>query len=218
MIDYYTARTMFGNSRKVGIMFAETGLEHVVHFVDLERGDQNAPSFLAINPNGRIPAIIDHDVEADLALGESGAILIYLADKCGHFLPSSGRRRAETLQWLFWQTSGIGPIFGQWQYFEQGAPEKIPRAIARYRTEAVRLLDVLDTRLATREHVAGDYSIADMAIYPWVAPAFSLIQAAAPDMTAKWPNIARWIDTIATRPAVRIAMSSHEGSATRIAD
>lgn len=214
MIDYYTARTMFGNSRKVGIMFAETEMEHVVHFVDLERGEQNTPSYLAINPNGRIPAIID----GDLALGESGAILIYLADKCGRFLPSSGARRAKTLQWLFWQTSGVGPMFGQWQYFEQSAPEKIPSATARYRSEATRLLDVLNKRLEGREHVADEYSIADMAMYPWIAPAFALIQAAAPDMTAKWPNIARWIETIASRPAVKIAMASHEGSATRIAD
>jgi GST-like protein len=217
MIDYYTVRTLAGNSRKVSIMLAETGLEHVVHFVDLSKGEQHEAWYRAINRNGKIPAIIDHAVPGGLALGESGAILLYLAEKTGQFLPASGPQRAHVLEWVFWQVGGLGPMAGQWDYFFHGAPQKVDFAIARYRDECARLLRVLDGQLASNEYVAGSYSIADMMLYAWVLPVrHGLLAAREPTWISELVHVPRWLDTMAGRPAVRLAMSRHEGSALRI--
>ena len=129
MIDYYTAKVLGGNARKVSIMLAETGEEHVVHYVDLDKNEQYEPWFKAINPNCKIPAIVDRDVPGGLAVGESGAILIYLAERTGRFLPTRGSGRARVMQWLFWQVGSVGPMAGQLSYFASSAPEKVPFAL-----------------------------------------------------------------------------------------
>jgi len=139
MIDYYTAKELGGNTRKISIMLAETGLEHVVHFLDLAAGVQRRDWYLDINPNGRIPAIVDHDVVGGYRLGESGAILIYLAEKTGQFLPRTEPERSRAIQWVFWQVGHVGPMFGQLSYFARSAPERIEFAIERYRQESLRI-------------------------------------------------------------------------------
>ncbi len=210
MIDYYTAKSRSGNSRKITIMLAETGVEHVVYYVDLDKNEQYEPWYAAINPNCKIPAIVDHDGPGDLALGESGAILIYLAEKTGRFLPASGPVRAKILQWVFWQVGSVGPMVGQLSYFVNRAPEKVPFAIERYRDECARLLDVLEGGLVGNEYVAGDYSIADMALYSWIKPVHEALGIV--DLV----NIPRWLETMAARPAVAIAMTRYEGTALRV--
>jgi GST-like protein len=170
--------------------------------VDIMAGDQKQPDFLAINPNGRIPAIVDHDVEGDpVPVFESGAILIYLAEKTGRFLAASGPARAEALGWLMWQMGGLGPMAGQNHHFTQYAPEPIPYAIDRYVRETARLYGVMDRRLADRAYLAGgDYTIADMAAYPWIVPHQNQRQ----DL-ADFPNLKRWFEAIAARPATQRA-------------
>jgi GST-like protein len=215
VIDYYTVPALGGNGRKVSIMLAETGLEHVVNFIDLGRGDQHEDWYLAINPNGKIPAIVDHDAPGDLALGESGAILIYLAEKTGQFLPTEAKARACALMWTFWQVGGVGPMFGQWSHFAQAAGEKIPSAITRYRDECRRLLDVLNGNLADKAFVAGDYSIADMALLSWIKPGHKALSGADAD-AHRWPHVTRWLGAVQARPAVALAMTKPEGAAARI--
>jgi GST-like protein len=169
MIDLYYWTTP--NGHKITIFLEETGIPYRIVPVDITQGEQFQPDFLRISPNNRIPAIVDPapaDGGAPVALFESGAILLYLAEKTGRFIPSDLRGRAETLQWLFWQMAGLGPMAGQNHHFGQYAPEKIPYAIDRYVKETNRLYGVLDRRLADREFVAGAYSIADMAAYPWI--------------------------------------------------
>ncbi len=164
--------------------------------VNISKGEQFAPEFLKISPNNRIPAIVDHDPDdggAPLAQFESGAILQYLAEKTGKFIPDDARCRAEVLQWLNWQMGGIGPMFGQYLHFADYAPETLPYAIERYTREAERLLGVLDKRLKDREYVAGAYSIADMAIYPWVRRILEQFEG--------FENVRRWASTVAERPA-----------------
>jgi GST-like protein len=171
--------------------------------VNISRGDQFKPEFLAIAPNNRIPAIVDQapsDGGAPIPLFESGAILLYLAEKTGRFLPSDLRGRAEVSQWLFWQMGGLGPMAGQNHHFSGYAPEPIPYAIERYVKETNRLYGVLDKRLADREFVAGDYSIADMAAYPWIVP-----HAKQGQDLNDFPHLKRWFDAIAARPATRRA-------------
>jgi len=198
MIDLYFAPTP--NGLKLKLFMAETGLAHRVIPVSLAKGEQFRPEFLAIAPNNRIPALVDHvpaDGGAPLSLFESGAMLLYLADKTGQLIPADLRGRAEVQQWLFWQMAGLGPMAGQNGYFNVYAPEKVPFAIARYEKETARLYGVMDRRLADRPFLAGDgYSIADIACYPWIVPH----EAHGQDL-ADFPNLARWFATIGARPA-----------------
>ncbi|MBO6636185.1 glutathione S-transferase N-terminal domain-containing protein [Parvibaculum sp.] len=206
MIDLYTWTTP--NGRKVSIMLEEAGLAYEVHPVDIGKEEQFAPSFLKISPNNRIPAIIDRDTDGGpVSIFESGAILIYLAEKTGKFLAPKGEQRAKTLEWLMWQMGGVGPMLGQANHFINTAPEKIPYAIDRYITEAARLIKVLDTRLGKADYMGGDYSIADMATYPWLAVAFDLILQAKPDVIGEGTNVKRWLAAVGKRPAVERGMA-----------
>lgn len=201
MIDLYYWTTP--NGHKVSILLEEGGLEYSVRPVHIGKGEQFAPEFLRIAPNNRIPAIVDHapvDGGEPIALFESGAILEYLADKSGQFLPRETRARFEVLQWLYWQMGGVGPMAGQNHHFVRYAPEPIPYAIERYVKETARLYGVLDRQLAGREYVAGDYSIADMAIYPW-AKLWEMQRQRLED----FPNMAAWLERIGARPAVQRA-------------
>ncbi len=166
MIDLYTAATP--NGFKISIFLEETGLDYTVHDLDLMSNEQKQPEFLAINPNGRIPSIIDRDND-DFAVFESGAILIYLAEKTGKFLPKDLKKRSQVLQWLMFQMGGVGPMMGQANVFNRYFPEKIPAAIDRYQNEGRRLFEVMNTQLKDNQYLAGDeYTIADMATWPWV--------------------------------------------------
>ena len=194
MIDLYTAATP--NGHKVSIALEELGLRYRLKVLDLSRNEQKAPAFLSINPNGRIPAIVDHDAEG-FAVFESGAILMYLAEKTGQLLPQDAQGRSRVIQWLMFQMGGIGPMMGQANVFFRYFPEKIPAAIDRYQGESKRLFRVLDGQLADHEYLAGDYSIADIANWTWVR-------------THRWsgveiddlPHLRRWRDAIRARPAV----------------
>ena len=200
MIEFHTAGTP--NGRKVAILLEETGLAYSVRRVDFSKNEQFAPAFLAISPNNKIPAIVDTQGPGGkpLALFESGAILFYLAEKTGRFLPADAAGRAVVHQWLMWQMGGVGPMFGQLWHFAKAAPEKVPYAIDRYQKEVDRLVGVLEKRLGEAPYLAGDYSIADMAVYPWVAGDWF---GADP---AKLPNFARWRAAVAARPAVERGM------------
>lgn len=202
MIDLYTWPTP--NGHKAAIMLEETGLDYRVHPVDIANGEQFAPDYLAINPNGKIPAIVDRDGPGGgpFAIFESGAILIYLAEKTGKLLAPEPRRRSLAIQWLMLQVGGIGPMFGQAQHFRRFAPQPLPYAIERYSKEAARLYGVLDNRLAASAFLAGEeYSIADIASYPWVTrhdwQGVNL---------ADFPNVGRWAEAIGARPAVARGM------------
>ena len=186
------------NGWKVSIALEEMALPYEVRWVNIGRGEQFAPGFLAIGPNNRIPAIVDRGVAPPLSVFETGAILVYLAEKTGRFLPAERRARAEVLQWLFWQVGGLGPMLGQHGHFKLYAREKIPYAIHRYEAETKRLYGVLDRRLADRECVAGDYSIADMACWPWVVT----YKAQGIDL-AEFPHVRRWYDALKQRPALQ---------------
>jgi GST-like protein len=169
--------------------------------INLSRGEQLRPDYLKISPNGKMPAIVDHAPAGGgepLPLFESGAILIYLAEKTGRFLPQDVRKRMDVLQWLFWQVGGLGPMAGQIGHFNVFAPEKVPYAIDRYTREVHRLYGVLDTRLADREYIADEYSIADIAAYPWIVP-----HAPHGQKLADFPHLARWFATMGVRPGVR---------------
>ncbi len=201
MIDLYYWTTP--NGHKVTIFLEETGLPYVVKPVNIGRGEQFDPAFLRIAPNNRIPAIVDTepgDGAEPISVFESGAILVYLAAKTGQFLPRDTRAWVEVLQWLMWQMGGLGPMAGQNHHFVQYAPEKLPYAMDRYVKETNRLYGVLDRRLADREFVAGDYSIADMACYPWIVPHKRQLQ-----QLEDFPNLARWFETLRARPAVQRA-------------
>ncbi|MDE2260038.1 MAG: glutathione S-transferase N-terminal domain-containing protein, partial [Betaproteobacteria bacterium] len=188
------------NGHKVTLFLEETGLPYRIIPVNISVGDQFKPEFLAIAPNNRIPALVDHDPVgggAPISIFESGAILLYLAEKSGQFIPTDQRGRVEVLQWLFWQMGGLGPMLGQNHHFKQYAPEVIPYAINRYVNETNRLYGVLDRRLCDRPFVAGEtYSIADMAAYPWIVPH----QRQGQDLN-QFPHLKRWFETIAARPA-----------------
>ena len=192
------------NGHKIPIFLEESGLDYVIRPVDIGKGDQFKPEYLAISPNNKMPAIVDTapaDGGAAISVFESGAILIYLAEKCGRFLPRGLRERIEALEWLFWQVGGLGPMNGQYGHFSVYASEKIPYAIDRYTQEAHRLLSVLDKRLAGREFVAGgEYGIADMAIHPWINA-----YKKAPLDLEPYPEVRRWHAAIASRPAVQRA-------------
>ena len=192
------------NGHKVTLFLEEAGLDYTIHPVDIGKGDQFKPEFLAFSPNNKMPAIVDHapaDGGDPQTVFESGAILLYLAEKSGQFLSTDSRVRIETLEWLFWQMAGLGPMTGQYGHFNVYAPEKIPYAIERYTNEANRLLRVLDTHLKGRDFIAGDaYSIADMATYPWIG----VYDKAPIDMTS-YPEVQRWHAAIKARPATERA-------------
>lgn len=198
MIELYTAATP--NGHKVSIMLEETGLAYRLNHLDLGKLDQKQDWFLKINPNGRIPAIVDLD-EDHFAVFESGAILLYLAEKSGQFLPDDKKRRSEVVQWLMFQMGGIGPMQGQANVFYRYAPEKIPYAIERYQKETLRLYAVLDQRLAGRDYLVDEVSIADFATYPWVR-AYEWAGLSIEGM----PHLARWLETMAARPGVQRGM------------
>ncbi|MDP2832074.1 MAG: glutathione binding-like protein [Pseudomonadota bacterium] len=201
MIDLYYWTTP--NGHKLTMFLEEAGMPYRIVPINIGKGEQFAADFLKIAPNNRIPAIVDHrpaDGGAPLALFESGAILLYLADKSGRFMAPDLRGRNETIQWLFWQMGGLGPMAGQNHHFTQYAPEKIPYAIDRYVKETARLYAVLDKRLADREFIAGGYSIADMACYPWIVPHEKQGQN-----LDDFPQLRRWFDAIRERPATQRA-------------
>jgi glutathione S-transferase len=205
MIDFYTWTTP--NGRKVSIALEEMGTPYTVHAIDLKAGEQKSAGFLAINPNGRIPAIVDR-AEDDLAVFESGAILVYLAEKSGQLLPGNRRGRSQVMQWLMWQMGGLGPMHGQANVFFRYFPEKIPSVIARYQTETMRLLGVMDQRLAGEEYLAGDYSIADIACFPWVMQH----DWAGLDISAL-THLRRWLAVVGARPAVQRGMAVPQAQA-----
>lgn len=201
MIDLYYWTTP--NGHKITIFLEETGLPYTLMPVNIGKGEQFAAAFLQISPNNRIPAIVDHDPEdgrEPISIFESGAILQYLAEKTGQLLPVDLRGRFEVMQWLYWQVGGLGPMLGQNHHFLQYAPEKIPYAIARYLKEAERLYSVLDKRLSNREFIVGEYSIADIASYPWIVPH----QKQGVNIE-DFPSVKRWIEAIGARPAVKRA-------------
>jgi GST-like protein len=201
MIDLYYWTTP--NGHKITMFLEEAGMPYRIVPINIGKGEQFAPDFLGIAPNNRIPAIVDHqpaDGGAPLALFESGAILLYLADKSARFIAPDLRGRSEAIQWLFWQMGGLGPMAGQNHHFTQYAPEKVPYAIARYTKETARLYAVLDKHLAGREFIAGGYSIADMACYPWIVPHEKQGQN-----LDDFPNLKRWFDSIRERPATQRA-------------
>jgi len=206
MIDLYTWTTP--NGRKISIMLEEVGLPYKVIPVNLGKNEQLSPEFTAINPNQKIPAIVDHDVAGGpLSIFESGAILFHLAEKTGRFFPTDVRGRALAMEWLMYQMSHVGPIIGQTGHFINQAPEKIPYAIQRFVNESVRIVGVLNTGLAGREFLAGAYSIADMATYPWVSAAWGPFQSMMPEKIGEFGNVKRWLDTMAARPAVQKGMA-----------
>ena len=197
MINLYTAATP--NGQKIHIMLEETSLPYKLTWIDIGKGDQFTPEFLAISPNNKIPAIVDQDGPdgKPISVFESGAILVYLAEKTGQFLPAEPRERVDVMQWLFWQMGGFGPMLGQSHHFNAYAPERIKYAMDRYTNEAGRLYHVLDRQLADRDYVAGAYSIADMAIFPWCR-----LYERQGQRIEDFPNVVRWFDVIAKRPAV----------------
>jgi GST-like protein len=194
MIELYTSPTP--NGYKVSIMLEETGLDYEVHTIELAKQEQKTPEFLAMNPNGRIPVIVDHDND-DFVVFESGAILVYLAEKTGQLLPAGEKARSRVLQWLMFQMGGVGPMMGQANVFYRYFEEEIPAAIHRYQHEGQRLLTVLDGQLAGRDYICGEYSIADIATWPWAT-------------THNWSgidieglvNLQTWLERMAERPAV----------------
>jgi GST-like protein len=200
MIQLYSWKTP--NGRKVSVMLEEIGLPYEVHAVDLGKRQQFTPEYLAINPNNKIPSIIDTDGPGGkpLTLFESGAILMYLAEKTGRLWPQDMRKRYEVIQWLMFQMGGVGPMFGQANYFFR-LEEKVPYAIDRFHKEALRLYGVLEQELSKKEFLAGEYSIADIATYPWVGR-HDIHQVKLED----FPNVKRWFDKISARPAVQKGM------------
>lgn len=197
MIDLYTFTTP--NGRKASVMLEEVGLPYNVHKIDITKNEQFTPEYVAINPNSKIPAIIDQDT--DITIFESGAILIYLAEKTGKLLPTDQKGRFQVLEWLMLQMGSVGPMFGQLNHFKRYAPEKIPYAIKRYEKETLRLYGVLDRQLANYEFLCNNYSIADIATYPWVA--IYEMQGLTLD---EHPNLKRWVETLHQRPAVERGM------------
>ena len=204
MIDLHTWTTP--NGYKISIMLEELGLPYNVVPVNLGTQQQFTPEFTAMNPNRRIPVIVDHDVPGGpLAIFESGAILIYLAEKTGRFLPKEARPRAAVLQWLMFQMSDVGPMIGQLGYFFN-MEEKIPGAIQRFIDESMRIIGVLNEDLRDREYLAGEYSIADMATYPWISAAWKPMMGMFPDKAAELGNVKAWLDRVGARPAVERGM------------
>lgn len=204
MIDLYYWATP--NCHKITIFLEEAEQPYTLRPVDIARGDQFKPAFLDIAPNNRIPAIVDHapaDGGADITIFESGAILLYLAEKTGFFLPGDMRQRLKVLQWLFWQVGGLGPMAGQNHHFGRYAPARIPYAIDRYRNETARLYGVLDRELVGKSYIADQYSIADIACYPWIAP-----HADQGQDLDDYPHLKRWFESLQSRPAIARAYAA----------
>jgi glutathione S-transferase len=195
MIELFTASTP--NGWKASIMLEETGLEYTVRPISFEKKEQKEDWYVKLNPNGRIPTIVDRD-NGDFAVFESGAILIYLAEKTGKLLPKDVKERSRAIQWLMFQMGGVGPMMGQANVFFRYAPERIPYAIDRYQREVRRLFEILDRQLGEHEYLAGDYSIADVATWPWV----SGYQWSGVEIDGL-PHLTRWLDTVGARPAVQ---------------
>jgi len=207
MIELYYWPT--SNGHKITLALEEMGLAYEIRAVNIGKGEQFKPEFIKISPNNRMPAIVDRapaDGGEPIAVFESGAILVYLAEKCGKFLPKDTRGRSEVLEWLFWQVGGLGPMAGQKNHFEHSAPQPVPYALDRYTKEVDRLLGVLDRRLKDREFMCGAYSIADMASYPWVASSLKR----DPRALDHFHNVARWARAIAARPATQAAYAKGE--------
>jgi GST-like protein len=201
MLTLYTWKTP--NGYKLPILLEELGLEYTLVPVNIGKGEQRTPEFLKINPNGKIPALVDNDAEGgSLSIFESGAILEYIAEKNGKFFPKDVHGKYTVLEWLMFQVGGVGPMLGQLGHFVRFAPEKVPYAITRYTDEVKRLLGVLDARLGEADYLAGEYSIADIATWPWVR----MIKGMDGFSMADYPNLSRWIDAIAARPAVMKAL------------
>lgn len=205
MIDLYYWTTP--NGHKITIFLEEADLPYTIHPINIGKGEQFDPEFLKIAPNNRIPAIVDNDAETSepISVFESGAILQYLAEKTGKFLPTSLPNRVEVLEWLNWQMGGLGPMLGQNHHFAIYAPEKIPYAIERYVKETARLYGVLNKQLADRDYIAGDYSIADMACYPWITG----YERQGQDLN-DFGNLKRWFERVQARPAVQAAYKKAE--------
>jgi GST-like protein len=207
MITLYTWTTP--NGRKVSIALEEMGLAYEVHAVNIAANEQFSPAYLAISPNNKIPAIVHQDAPSGpVSIFESGAILTYLAELTGTFLPASGAARARVLEWLFWQVGGPGPMLGQLMYFANRAPEKLPLAIGRFSDESVRLINVAEKRVNKAAYLGGnDYSIADIATYPWLAAAMAPLRAIAGHKLGATPGLDRWLADVAARPAVQRGMA-----------
>ncbi|RAO76718.1 glutathione S-transferase N-terminal domain-containing protein [Dyella jiangningensis] len=208
MIELYFAATP--NGLKIKLFLEETGLPYFITPVSLSKGEQFQPAFLAISPNNKIPAIVDHAPAgggAPITVFESGAILQYLAEKSGRLMPTDGRDRLEVLEWLYWQVGGLGPMGGQAGHFRVYAPEPVPYAVDRYTREVSRLYGVLDRRLANREFIAGAFSIADIACYPWIVP-----HEAHGQTLSDFPNLERWFMAISARPATQRTYEGVESS------
>ena len=201
-IDLYTWPTP--NGHKVHIMLEETGLPYTVHPIDIQAGDQFKPEFLKISPNNKMPAIVDSDGPGGkpISMFESGAILIYLADKTGRLMPTDARGRYKVLEWLMFQMASVGPMLGQAHHFRRYAPEQIRYAIERYTNEAKRIYGVIDKRVGEVPYLAGEYSIADIATYPWLRP--HKLQG---QNLEDFPNLKRWSEAIEARPAVQKGMA-----------
>jgi GST-like protein len=197
MIDLYTFTTP--NGRKASIALEELELDYNVHKIDITKGEQFTPEFIAINPNSKIPAIVERDT--DITVFESGAILMYLAEKTGKLLPKEPKQRFQVIEWLMFQMASVGPMFGQYNHFNRFAPEKIPYAIARYEKETLRLYEVLNQQLAGKEFIAEEYSIADIATFPWVA-AYEFMGLSLDGH----PNLKQWVERMENRPAVQKGM------------
>lgn len=197
MIDLYTFGTP--NGHKASIVLEELGLEYEVHKIDITKDEQFTPEFVAINPNSKIPAIVDCD--ANITVFESGAILIYLAEKTGKLLPSETKERFQVIEWLMFQMASVGPMFGQYNHFNRYAPEKIPYAIERYKKETLRLYEVLNKQLADKEFICGAYSIADIATFPWVN-AYEYMELTLDNHL----HLQQWVSRMEQRPAVQKGM------------
>jgi GST-like protein len=207
MITLYAFATP--NCQKVSIALEELSLSYEVKIIDIRKNEQTAPDFLKISPNNKVPAIVDNDAPGEpMPLFESGAILTYLGEKTGRLLPPSGAARYKTLEWLHWQIGGLGPMFGQLGAFGVFMPEKIPTAIERFRSEADRLLGVMERRLSESPYLGGsDYSIADIAAFPWANVTRGLLADLLGDTVASKPALRAWLDSIAIRPAVLRGMA-----------
>lgn len=201
MIEFYAARSP--NGRKISIMLEECGAPYRVHLVNLEQGEQFKPEFRRINPNSKIPAIIDNEGEEQVTVFESASILVYLAEKYDRLLPRTPAARAECISWTVWQVANVGPMFGQSHHFNSVALEKCPYAITRFSKEAARLVRVMERRLAERAFLAGDYSIADIAVFPWIRVALDSMIRNFPDLVGETANLRRWFAEISERPAVQ---------------
>jgi GSH-dependent disulfide-bond oxidoreductase len=205
MITLYTWTTP--NGRKPAIMLEELGWQYEAKPINIGKDEQFAPDFLKVSPNNKIPAIVDHDAKGGpLSIFESGAILTYLAEKSGQFLAPSGPARFKALEWLHWQIGGLGPILGQLGYFANRAPEKVPHAIERFSEEGARLLRVMNRRLEEAEYLGDDYSIADIACYPWMVAATTMLKEPLGDALAKAPALHAWMERVGARPAVQRGM------------